>query len=289
MGILAGRFAPSPTGPLHMGSLLAATASYLDARARGGQWLLRIDDIDTYRCIPGATEQILQTLEAHGLWWDGSVQYQSENLAEYQAALDLLARRGDIFYCNCSRRSLAAKGAYPGKCRGNQQPLEDAAIRIRVEAAVVEFTDLLQGQQIERLAESVGDFIIRRRDGLIAYQLATAIDDGNPRISHVVRGSDLLGNTARQLYLMQQLNLSTPVYAHIPTLNGADGRKLSKQNHAPAVADDQALENLLTAFGYLGLHPPTQSPHWDITSLLDWGCEHWSLEQLQGQTSVCVD
>jgi glutamyl-Q tRNA(Asp) synthetase len=272
-----------------MGSLLAATASYLDAHARGGQWLLRIDDIDTYRCIPGAAAQILRTLEAHGLSWDGSVQYQSENLAEYQAALDLLGQRREVFYCNCSRRSLAARGAYPGKCRGNLHHLEDAAVRIRVDGAVVKFTDLLQGKQIEHLAESVGDFIIRRRDGLIAYQLATAIDDGNPRISHVVRGSDLLGNTARQLYLMQQLKLSAPVYAHIPTLIRADGHKLSKQNHAPAVADEQALENLLAAFGYLGLRPPTRATHWDVTSLLDWGCEHWSLNVLQGQTSVCVD
>ena len=272
-----------------MGSLLAAAASYLDAQARGGRWLLRIDDIDTYRCVPGATEQILRTLEAHGLWWDGSVQYQSENLAEYQAALELLAQRGHIFYCNCSRRSLAAKGAYPGKCRGNLQPLNDAAVRIRVDARVIEFTDLLQGQQSECLAETVGDFIIRRRDGLIAYQLATALDDGSPQISHVLRGSDRLGNTARQLYIMQQLKLSTPVYAHIPTLIRADGHKLSKQSHAPAVVDDRALENLLVVFGYLGLQPPTRSAHWDIASLLDWGCKHWSPDLLQGQTSVCVD
>lgn len=272
-----------------MGSLLAAAASYLDAHARGGQWLLRIDDIDTYRSVRGAAGQILRTLEAHGLWWDGSVHYQSDNLPQYHAALEELAQSGEVFYCNCSRRSLAARGAYPGKCRGNLQPLEDAAVRIRVDAAVVEFADLLQGRQIEHLAETVGDFIIHRRDGLIAYQLATAIDDGDPRISHVVRGCDLLGNTARQLHIMQQLNLSAPVYAHIPTLNGPDGRKLSKQNHAPAVSDDKALENLLDVFGYLGLHPPTRSTHWDIASLLDWGCKHWSLEHLQGQTSVCVD
>jgi glutamyl-Q tRNA(Asp) synthetase len=271
-----------------MGSLLAATASYLDAKSRKGDWLVRIDDVDTARSVPGAAEQILRTLEAHGLQWDDKVDYQTEHLDKYQAAVETLAGRKLIFYCRCSRRSLSRMGVYPGKCRDNVELQQDAAIRIRVDEARITFTDLIQGRQLEHLAETVGDFIIRRRDGLIAYQLATAVDDGDPRITHVARGSDLLSNTSRQLYLMALLDLSPPIYAHVPTLVDANGKKLSKQSHAPPVDASRPAANLLSVFGYLGLKPPGDPYSWNPDTLLAWGCENWSLQRLTGRSTVSV-
>ena len=194
----AGRFAPSPTGPLHLGSLLAATASFLDARARKGLWFLRIDDLDVHRNQPGAEAEILHALEAHELTWDGPVQRQSQHMPAYERALEQLAEQS--FYCNCSRRLLAGKPRYPGTCRQHRQPRPDCAVRLQVSDRPISFTDGVMGLQTERLTETVGDFIIRRRDGLIAYQLATAVDDGDADVSHVVRGRDLLDNTARQIF-----------------------------------------------------------------------------------------
>lgn len=289
MSVPTGRFAPSPTGPLHMGSLLAATASYLDTKSRKGIWLVRIDDLDAARAVPGAAEQILRALEHHDLRWDGKVDYQTRHLGKYRSAIEQLVERGLIFYFQCSRRALAGVSIYPGKCRNNVQLLPDAAIRLRVDETRITFTDLIQGRQLEHLAATVGDFIIRRRDGLIAYQLATAIDDGDPRITHVARGSDLLSNTSRQLYLMALLDLSPPVYAHFPTLVDARGIKLSKQSHAPAVDVSKAAANLLTVLGYLGMQPPSDAQSWKPSRILEWGCENWSLERLAGRSTVSVE
>jgi len=277
MSIPAGRFAPSPTGPLHSGSLLAAAASYLDARSRGERWLLRIDDLDVFRNAAGAETTILKALESHGLFWDGPVSRQSDRIGSYQAALEKLAALDGIFYCGCSRRRLKKYPVYPGICRQRTSPLVDTAVRARVADAVIDFEDLIAGSRKTPLADTCGDFIVRRRDGLIAYQLATAVDDGDPAITHVVRGGDLLDNTARQIYLMEALNLTPPVYAHLPTLTGADGQKLSKHTHAPALDNSRPSHNLIDVFGFLSLRPPPEAKNWPPADLLSWGVENWSI------------
>jgi glutamyl-Q tRNA(Asp) synthetase len=278
MDQVAGRFAPSPTGPLHSGSLLAATASYLDARSRNGSWFVRIDDLDTFRNVSGAEPSILASLEAHGLKWDGPVIRQSERLDRYTTALDQLTRAGQTFYCTCSRAQLRGTPVYPGTCRGVTGSVEDAAIRLRVSDETLSYTDLIAGPVSENLALSCGDFIIRRRDGLIAYQLATAVDDGDGTITHVIRGGDLLDNTIRQRHLMTLLGLTPPRYAHLPVLIQPDGKKLSKQTHAPALDDERPGDNLRYAFDCLGLTTPADIHRWPVAQILAWGVENWSLK-----------
>ena len=275
----AGRFAPSPTGPLHLGSLLAATASYLDARHRGELWLVRIDDLDVPRNVPGAEDAILRSLEAHGLNWDGTVIRQSERIERYEAALAQLIRTGHTFNCTCARKKLKGLSRYPGTCRDAAHPADDAAVRVRVDDRPITFEDGVVGPISEVLTESVGDFIIRRRDGLIAYQLATAVDDGEPGITRVIRGGDLLDNTARQIYLIQLLALSPPEYAHVPMVLNAAGQKLSKQTHASALDDSNATGNLLEILPMLGLTAPETFSAPD--ELLQWAAAAFALETLQ--------
>lgn len=272
----AGRFAPSPTGPLHIGSLYTALASFLDARAEGLPWRLRFDDLDAPRNQPGAESRILRSLEAHGLHWDGPVERQSERLDLYQAALEKLQRRAKLFHCTCSRKALAGSPIYPGHCRGQIAPVPNAAIRVRVDDAAVEFIDLVQGRQHARLGATVGDFIIKRRDGPFAYQLATAVDDGNPNIVRVLRGRDLLANTPRQLHIMALLGLPAPAYAHIPVLLNPAGQKWSKQTGAPAVNDHKHLANIRACLILLGLQPPDL----DTETLMEWAKAHWSLDRV---------
>ncbi len=276
----AGRFAPSPTGPLHAGSLLAATASYLDARSRGDSWLLRIDDLDHFRIIEGAESAILRSLEAHGLQWDGPVLRQSERIPAYEAALAQLGEDDRLFYCNCSRKALRELPIYPGTCRSQRRPREDCALRVRVDDAEIAFTDLIVGPQQERLGEAVGDFIVRRRDGLIAYQLATAVDDGEASISRVIRGGDLLDNTARQIFLMEALQLTVPSYGHLATLVYPDGAKLSKQSHAPGLDDASASANLADTLRRLGLNPPAGLSGAEPAELLSWATGVFDLSAL---------
>jgi glutamyl-Q tRNA(Asp) synthetase len=274
----AGRFAPSPTGPLHLGSLLAATASFLDARARGYRWRLRIDDLDVHRNQPGAEAEILHALEAHDLIWDGPVQRQSERLPVYENALQQLTDQS--FYCNCSRRLLAGQSIYPGTCRDHRQPRSDCAVRIRVNEQPISFDDGVMGPQTVRLSDTLGDFIIRRRDGLIAYQLATAVDDGDDDISHVVRGRDLLDNTARQIFLIDALGLSVPAYAHVPTLIHANGQKLSKQHGAQPIESRHASKNISTVLAALGFLVTPEMREATCSSLLDWATAQWRLEKI---------
>ncbi len=283
---MAGRFAPSPTGPLHLGSLLAATASYLDARAAGETWRLRFDDLDVPRNDPGAIGSITATLRAHGLIWDGPIVHQSDNLTAYEEALNRLDRMGLLFYCTCSRRDLRAEAVYPGTCRAFREPRRDSATRVLVDQVAIEFADRIQGPQRCRLDQTVGDFIVRRRDGLVAYQLATAVDDGGEEVTSVVRGADLLDNTPRQIYLMQRLGLKPPRYAHIPVLLKPDGSKLSKQTMAPPVDAHRAPENLLTAYGLLGMRPPSDAQRWDVERILSWGISHWDQEKVPRRRSV---
>lgn len=246
-----GRFAPTPSGPLHLGSLLTALASWLDARQRGGQWLLRIDDLDRARCPKGVDAVILRQLEAHGLHWDEPPRYQSAHVDEYREALGRLARGDRIYACTCSRAALklaARRGAdgpvYPGTCRAAAHPLGRGSLRARLPDRELCFEDAFHGRQCRRLASDVGDFVVRRANGEIAYQLACAVDEQSQRVTDVVRGADLLGSTFAQAWVQRELGQTPPRYAHLPVLTDAHGRKLSKQNHAPAVDERAAAASL---------------------------------------------
>ncbi len=248
-----GRFAPSPTGPLHMGSLVCALASFLDARAKQGHWLVRIEDIDPPREQPGASHQILNSLRAHGLNWDGQVRWQSEHIEDYRVVARELLAAGKAFHCNCSRARLRQLGGiYDGHCRHLDIPAGDSAIRLRVNPTD-QFSIEDRIQQTDRwTGDNIGDFVIWRRDNLPAYQLAVVVDDADQGITDIVRGFDLHDSSPRQLALQQALSLPTPRYAHIPVLINAEGQKLSKQTHAPALENSEALDNLRLALNYLG-------------------------------------
>ena len=277
-----GRFAPSPTGPLHKGSLLAALASFLDARANGGQWLLRIEDLDPPREVPGAANLILQQLDAHGLHWDGPVLYQSSRLPAYKEALQQLSRAGLLYACYCNRARLRTLGGcYDGACRihklnsSTSSPDKPHAIRIQLpEQCTIVLDDLIQGSLIFDLS-ATGDFILWRRDQLPAYQLACSLDDGYQNISHVIRGSDLFDSTPRQMHLLRCLGLETPQYGHIPVLSNTEGQKLSKQNHAPQLDSSKVLTNLLDCLMLLGVSTPAELNGASVQQVLDWAIKHW--------------
>ncbi len=280
-----GRFAPSPTGLLHAGSLVAALASWLDARAHGGLWRLRIEDVDTPRCVPGAGEEILQQLARCGLEPDGEVLWQSQRGAVYQQALDRLVAQGLAYPCGCSRKDIEAAQAsptarhkaqvYPGTCRQGLQGKPARAWRLNVQAVraarglpdITRWTDRRLGPQAEDVAETVGDFVLRRADGLWAYQLAVVVDDAAQGITDVVRGEDLSDNTARQILLQQALGLPTPRYLHTPLVLGANGEKLSKQNGAAPLDLGDPLTTLHQAAQALGLAAAGPTP---AQALQDW-------------------
>jgi len=247
-----GRFAPSPTGPLHLGSLLAALGSWLLARQAGGRWQVRVEDIDPPREVPGASAAQLRTLAAFGLHPDAPVLYQSTRSERYQQALQQLLDQGDAFHCHCSRRLLAASGGIHHACPpGVRRP--DPAVRLRVMAgSVIGFEDLIQGAQSQDVAREVGDVVLRRSDGLWAYQLAVVVDDADQDVTHVVRGADLLDSTARQILLQRTLHLPTPQYAHLPLVQGPDGHKLSKSLAAQALDESNPIPALTAAWGLLG-------------------------------------
>ena len=279
-----GRFAPSPTGPLHFGSLLAALASYADARAHQGLWFLRIEDLDPPREPPGASAQILSTLEAFGFDWDGAVRYQSERSHFYLAAIDQLLSRQQAYRCSCSRKQIFSRtgsNRYDGHCR-TTPPGADVACALRVccEAGDSQLQDLIQGTQHYQLARDDGDFVIRRRDGLFAYQLAVVVDDAEQGITHVVRGSDLLDETPRQIQLQRFLGFTTPVHAHIPVATSIDGQKLSKQSYAVPLDDQQPVPALIAALDFLGQRPPPELRDADTTELLRWAVQHWKMERI---------
>jgi glutamyl-Q tRNA(Asp) synthetase len=273
-----GRFAPSPTGPLHAGSLVAALASWLDARAHGGRWLVRIEDVDTPRCLPGVDATILLQLAACGLVPDEPPTWQSQRGLLYQAALDRLVAQRAAYPCSCSRKdielALAAQGRprlrrqeapYPGSCRTGLHGKPARAWRFRVSDGKVTWTDRRLGAQQQDVAQAVGDFVLRRADGLWAYQLAVVVDDAEQGITHVVRGEDLADNTPRQLLLQRALRLPTPAYLHTPLVLGADGEKLSKQNGATALELGDPLRALHDAASVLGL-PAQAGPIRDVLS-----------------------
>lgn len=264
-----GRFAPSPTGPLHFGSLVAAVASYADARAARGEWLLRIEDVDVPRSAPGAEAEILAALERHGFVWDGPLVRQCDRTPRYEAALAELAARGLVYECACTRRELESAPArdgervYPGTCRdGIPRALAQRtqrSVRVRVPGATISFVDRLQGEQRQDLARDVGDFVLKRSDGWIAYQLAVVVDDADQAITSVVRGADLLASTPRQIFLQHALGFATPSYLHVPVAIDRDGHKLSKQTDAPALAGDPVAA-LLAAWRFLEQAPPLAAP-----------------------------
>ena len=277
-----GRFAPSPTGPLHFGSLVAALGSYAEARAQGGEWWVRMEDLDRPREVPGAARAILTTLEAFGFEWDGPVLYQSQRTDAYAAALDHLGEQGLLYACACSRREIAAAGIpgpegplYPGTCRTKATRGRGArAIRLRVETPPISFQDEVQGLVTQDLEMEVGDFILRRADGLHAYQLAVVVDDALQGISHVVRGADLTRSTPRQILLQQYLGLPTPIYAHLPLVLDGEGRKLSKSDAAAPVDSRNPVPTLLQAWAFLGqpafAEPPLNPVEFWGQALASW-------------------
>ncbi len=284
--VYRGRFAPSPTGPLHFGSLVAAVGSYLDARAVGGEWLLRIEDIDAPRNVPGAEASILHTLAALGFVWDGPPLRQSTRRERYREVLERLYRQGDAYPCACSRREIADSRlgpsvdgglVYPGTCRAGLPPGRTArAWRLRVPDAVVAFTDRVQGEVAQNLERDVGDFVLLRADGQFAYQLAVVVDDADAGITDVVRGADLIDSTPRQIGLQRCLGVPTPRYAHLPVATNAAGEKLSKQTLAPAVDAGGGVPLLAAALRFLGQSVPLAVERMATAEFWAWACAHWS-------------
>ncbi len=288
-----GRFAPSPSGPLHFGSLVAALGSFLSVRARGGEWLLRIDDVDPPRKVPGAVDGILRTLEDFQLFWDGPVLYQSRRFEAYAAALAQLAAAGHSYPCGCTRREISATSPnhrYPGTCRNGLPAGRQArALRVYCDQQDLCFDDNLQGRQCQRLGHDTGDFIVKRADGLYAYHLATALDDAFQQVTEVVRGADLLDATFPQLYLQQLLGLPRPTYLHLPVAVTAAGKKLSKQTHARPIDHSPPGEALGRALTFLG-HPPPETLHGAAPGeLLDWAIAHWRPTCLPRSKTITAD
>lgn len=277
-----GRFAPSPSGPLHAGSLLAALASFLDARANNGRWLVRIENIDPPREQAGADQCILQTLTAHGLDWDGEVVYQSTRHARYNDILHGLSHAQQIYRCNCTRQRLQSLNyRYDRYCVSHPPPLDTpAALRFRAPDTTVLFTDRILGIQAQDLTRE-GDGVIHRKDGLYAYMLAVVVDDIDQGVTDIVRGEDILPVTGRQIALYQALNAPLARYAHIPLALGADGRKLSKQNGAPALDNTTPAANLFQALSALKQNPPPALADAQVSEILDWAVGNWRIEQLQ--------
>lgn len=247
-----GRFAPSPTGPLHFGSLITAVASYCEAKAQHGRWLVRIEDTDIPRIYPNSIEHILRCLDAFEFEWDAPIIFQQQRLDLYQQVLEQLAEQQLIYACQCTRKILGSNHIYVGTCKDLALPFDHQAIRLKVNDQVICFNDALQGQQCSNLAVELGDFVLKRRDGIINYQLAVVVDDFLQGVTHVVRGADLLDNTARQIYLGQQLGYPQLDYMHLPLAMNDQGQKLSKQNLADALDMQQAPRLLQQALHALG-------------------------------------
>lgn len=279
-----GRFAPTISGPLHFGSLITAVASFLDAKAHEGQWLLHIDDLDQPRVPKNAESQILFTLETHGLQWDEEPLRQTEQVDTYLAKMEFLRSQDLLFYCTCTRRQRLVGKPYPGTCRHvTKPPASPHAVRVRTGEQRYEFLDRVQGQVSRTLSEVGGDFVVLRRDGIAGYPLTAVADDASTQITHVVRGSDLIDNSINQLYLIQKLGLDNPVYAHVAVLNERGGIKLSKRNSVVAVDDSQNRFNLQSAMQLLGMSPPQR---FGVYDLLKWGTENWNMDRVPKEPAI---
>ena len=291
-----GRFAPSPTGPLHLGSLFAAVGSFLEARARGGEWLVRIEDIDPPREVPGAAGDILRALEAYSLHWDGAVLFQSRRLGAYRELVDRLRQVGLAYDCACSRSDVEKTNAllgrpgsrvYPGTCRrGTARSDPPPLVRLRTAPETVEFTDRLQGRFAQSIETDVGDFVLLRRDGYAAYQLAVVADDHAQGVTDVVRGTDLLDSTPRQIYLQRLLGYPSPDYMHLPVIATPSGEKLSKQTGATALPNDRKGEIAWQVLDCLGQAPPPPLRGAAPAELWHWAIPRWRPERLAGRRSI---
>ena len=281
-----GRFAPSPTGKPHLGTLIAAVASYLQARINKGEWLLRIEDVDITRRVAGADDAILRTLDKFGFEWDGDVVWQSKRNAVYQQALEQLDADGLVFPCTCSRKLLAQtaveqSGIYPGTCRSQKLPFpHDHAVRVRVPDHTISFDDAVTGEHQQSLATECGDFVIKRRDGLFAYQLAVVVDDALQGVTEVVRGADLLDSTPRQIFLQQCLDYTPPGYLHLPLMLHHQGRKLSKSEGAAELNPDRPVKSIHAALDHLGQQPPADLERAGTVDIWQWAMENWNISKI---------
>ena len=284
-----GRFAPSPSGPLHFGSLIAALGSYLQAKSQQGKWIVRIEDLDPPREMLGAANDILRTLEAFGFMWDGDIMYQSLRHDAYHAQIDAWLAQGNAYYCQCSRKDIKQTGGfYPGTCRTLNQRHSNGAVRLQVDTPITHFDDLLHGHIELPFALAREDFIIRRRDGLFAYNLAVVLDDIEQGITEVVRGADLIEPTVSQIGLYRQLGHPEVSYLHLPLAITDNGNKLSKQNHAPAIDKHNPRPALMAALRFLGFSPPTELVTESVEQILQWGITHWQLKQLPKTTAITL-
>ena len=292
-----GRFAPSPTGPLHFGSLVAAVGSFLQAKSRGGEWLVRMEDLDPPREAPGAAADILRTLEAFGLHWDGEVIYQSRRHGVYQAALEKLKSLDAVYPCSCSRREIAdssIKGVdgpvYPGTCRdGVARERAPRAWRVKVDGQQVDIVDVVQGKLARDLAVDFGDFVVRRADGFFAYQLAVVVDDAEQGMTEIVRGADLLESTPRQIHLQRLLKLSTPDYLHLPVALNEKGEKLSKQTLAAPLDPARPLPVLLQAMRFLGQEVSPELAEGSLEDFWHWAVGNWEVRRVPRVAGVVVE
>ena len=290
-----GRFAPSPTGLLHLGSLLTAVASYVDAKANNGTWLVRMEDLDPPREMVGAADDILETLHRYGLHWDEPVLYQSQRQAIYQHHIDRLLQSRHGFYCTCSRSEIQARSGsarYPGTCRQcHTLPQQPHGIRVKVDDSVIAFQDQIQGLQKQNLTQHSGDFIIKRKDNLFAYHLAVVVDDDLQKITHVVRGCDLLDSTFCHLHLQNLLGFHHPSYSHLPIIVNRQKQKLSKQTYAEAIPKQQQYRLLLDCLIRLGQHPPNSLRGASADHILQWAIEHWKPEHIPKvrQLDLCIE
>ncbi|USH02868.1 tRNA glutamyl-Q(34) synthetase GluQRS [Grimontia kaedaensis] len=282
-----GRFAPSPSGPLHFGSLVAALGSYLQAKAHQGKWLVRIEDIDPPREVAGAADAILKTLDAYGLHWDDGILYQHDRYDAYQAQIEHWLRNGEAYFCQCTRRQIKdAGGIYPGTCRHRMLDADGSAVRVYIDSPVTEFFDIKHGVMPLDPTMAAEDFIIKRRDGLYAYNLAVVMDDIHQGVTEVVRGADLIEPTGRQVSLYQKLGAPQVSYLHLPLALNADGNKLSKQNHAPAIDNTHPGPALEAALAFLGHPVPAELQGAPVEEQLLWGEKNWQINKLPNETEV---
>jgi len=289
-----GRFAPSPTGVLHFGSLIAAVGSYLEAKSHGGEWLVRIEDLDKPREVPAASYKILRSLEALGMEWDHEVIYQDQRKDIYEGVLTMLNRRGLIYPCTCTRKEISSSSIagisgqiYAGTCRNNVQNDDRlGAVRIKTNSNIIEFEDTLYGLINQNLQNETGDFVLRRSDKIYAYQLAVVVDDSEQGITNVVRGADLLDSTPRQIYLQKLLGYTTPTYMHLPVAVNSHGEKLSKQTKAAHLDVSNPVKQLIGAVNFLGQEPPTELVGESVMSFWKWAFINWNPRKIHKKRTI---
>lgn len=289
-----GRFAPSPTGALHFGSLIAAVGSYLEAKSHNGEWLVRIENLDKPREIPAASHEIFRALEILGMEWDHEVIYQDQRKDTYENILTILNKRGLTYSCTCTRKEIADSSItgisgqiYAGTCRNNVQNKDrPGAVRIKTDNNIIEFEDSLHGLISQRLESETGDFILRRSDGIYAYQLAVVADDATQGITNVVRGADLLDSTPRQIYLQKLLGYSTPTYMHLPVAVNNQGEKLSKQTKAALLDISNPVKQLVEAVNFLDQEPPIELLGNNVSSFWKWAIENWHPEKIHKKRTL---